>query len=178
MSRIGKKPVVLADKVKVEVDGSTVTVQGPKGSLSYQMAPGLEVRVEAKNLFVENVADAKTLNAVHGLTRSLINNMVVGVTVGYREQLEVQGVGYRGQCKGRHLTLSVGYSSPVEYDVPEGVILTMPNQTTIVVEGIDKHLVGEAAATIRRFRPPDAYKGKGVRYAGEQVTLKEGKTVS
>lgn len=178
MSRMGKKPIVLDDKVKIEIAGSAVTVKGPKGALTHQIAPGLQVRTEDKKLFVENVTDAKENKPAHGLTRSLLQNMVVGVTTGYKIQLEIQGVGYRGQCKGRHLTLSVGYSLPVEYDVPEGVSLTMPNQTTIVVEGIDKQLVGEAAATIRRYHPPDAYKGKGIRYLGEQVSLKEGKTVS
>jgi large subunit ribosomal protein L6 len=175
---MGKKPIVLDDKVKIEVAGSAITVKGPKGALTHQLAPGLQVRMEDKKLLVENVSNAKELKAAHGLTRTLLQNMLVGVTAGYKVELEIQGVGYRGQCKGQHLTLNIGYSAPVEYDVADGVTVTMPSPTSIVLEGIDKQLVGEAGASIRRFHPPDAYKGKGVRYVGEQVSLKEGKTVS
>jgi len=176
MSRIGKRPISL-DGATVEVQGRTVTVSGPKGKLSWTLPEGIGVRVEESRLIVERHDDSRQGAANHGLARSLLQGMVIGVTRGFRKELEIQGVGYRGQCSNNKLTLSLGFSHPVEYTAPEGVTLSMPNQNLIVVEGIDKQKVGQVAATIRSFRPPDAYKGKGIRYVGEQVTLKEGKTV-
>ena len=133
---------------------------------------------EAQRLTVISNGVSRQAKADHGLCRSLLQGMVTGVSAGFRRELEFQGVGYRGQCKGKHLTLNLGFSHPVEFDVPEGVEVSMPSPTQIVLESIDKQLVGQTAANIRRFRPPDAYKGKGIRYAGEQVSLKEGKTVA
>lgn len=180
MSRIGKTPVALADGVSVEAQADTgeIAVSGPKGSLQFRVPPGIEVRVEDGTLFVDSCrADAKG-KALHGMSRSILQGMVEGVSKGFERRLELQGVGYRSQCKGQHLTMSLGFSHPVEYEVPEGVTVSMPDNTTIVLQSIDKQLIGQTAATIRGFRPPDAYKGKGIRYAGEQITLKEGKTVA
>jgi len=177
MSRMGKTPVQLVDQAKVEFSGPEITVTGPKGVLSYTTPDCVSVREAGGQLVVECLEESRQAKALHGLCRSLLQGMVTGVTAGFRRDLEIQGVGYRGQCNGQHLTLSLGFSHPVEYDVPEGVSASMPSQTLIVLEGIDKQLVGQAAATIRGFRPPDAYKGKGIRYVGEQITLKEGKAV-
>lgn len=177
MSRIGKTPIQLDDSVKIEVDGARVSVTGPKGTLTYDTPDCVSIRVDAGKLIVDCDVASRQDKAAHGLARSLLQGMVTGVTAGFRRELECQGVGYRGKCQGRQLTLNLGYSHPVEFDVPEGVDLSMPDQTHIVLESIDKQLVGQTAATIRAFRPPDSYKGKGIRHAGEQVTLKEGKTV-
>ena len=177
MSRMGKKPIELDGKAEIRVAGSDVTVTGPKGELSLTLPATITVRQEEKRLLVENSSDVRETKANHGLARSLLQGMVTGVTTGFTRELEIQGVGYRGQCKGQQLTLNLGYSNPVEYDVPEGVSVSMPAPTRIVFESIDKQKVGQVAATVRGFRPPDSYKGKGVRYLGEQVSLKEGKTV-
>jgi len=179
MSRIGKKPVELGDGVKVEVSGPDVTVTGPKGSLSYTLPARVSVRQDGRTLVVECAGAAQTreLKARHGLVRSLLQSMSIGVTAGFRRALEFQGVGYRGQLDGRKLTLQLGFSHPVVYDIPEGVDISMPDATHVVLESMDKQLVGQVAATIRGFRPPDAYKGKGIRYVGEQISLKEGKSV-
>lgn len=178
MSRMGKLPIAISSAVKVEISGCEVSVTGPQGTLSRTLPDCVSVRQDDDKLVVECNASGKQENkALHGLARSLLHGMVTGVSEGFRRGLEFQGVGYRGQCKEQHLTLSLGFSHPVEYDVPEGVKVSMPDPTHVVLEGIDKQLVGHAAATIRRFRPPDAYKGKGIRYVGEQVSLKEGKTV-
>ncbi len=177
MSRMGKQAIVLDDSVKVETSKDGVTVTGPKGALKRDIPDFITLRTEEKALVVECADETRKGKAQHGLYRSLLQGMVTGVSTGFQRQLEFQGVGYRGQCKGQHLTLNLGYSHPVEYDVPEGVSVAMPDPTHIVLDGIDKQLVGQTAATIRRFRPPDSYKGKGIRYAGEQISLKEGKTV-
>jgi large subunit ribosomal protein L6 len=178
MSRIGKKPVDLDARVTVQIDGTAITVSGPKGTLSLTVPAAISVVLEGGKLVVSRSGDAGPIRARHGMVRSVLQNMVVGVTTGYRRGLEFQGVGYRGQMKGaQHVSLSLGFSGPVEYDVPEGVTVTMPDPTHIMVEGPDKQLVGEVASSLRAFRPPDAYQGKGLRYLGEKVTLKEGKTV-
>ncbi len=178
MSRMGRKPVDLDARVKVQIDGNTVTMTGPKGTLSMAIPEAISVAIEEGKLVVRRAGDEGPVRARHGMVRSMLHNMVVGVTEGYRRELEFQGVGFRGQMKGaRSLSLSVGFSSPIEYEVPEGVKVTMPDPTHIVVEGPDKQQVGEVAAELRAFRPPDAYQGKGIRYVGEHVTLKEGKTV-
>ena len=177
MSRVGNKPIKMGDKVDVTLSDRTVTVKGPKGELSWDVPEGVDVRVVENEIRVAQPDDGAADSATYGLVRSLLQNFVVGVTEGFRKQLEIQGIGYRGQCQGSRLVLNLGFSHPVEYQVPEGIDVSMPNQTTIVVEGIDKQLVGQTAATIRAFRPPDNYKGKGVRYTGEYVPLKEGKTV-
>ncbi len=177
MSRMGKKPIDLDPRVKLEVSGREVSVTGPKGSLSYTVPQEISVGLQDNQVVVTRNTDSRQARAYHGLVRSLVQGMVTGVAEGFRRELEFQGVGYRGQLQGKRLTLNLGYSNPVQYEVPEGVDVSMPDQTHIVLESCDKQKVGQAAATIRGFRPPDSYKGKGIRYVGEQVTLKEGKTV-
>lgn len=179
MSRIGKTPIDLNDKVEVKDEKGSVQVKGPKGELNYQLPPGVSVRQEDGRLYVDcrNYEADPQARAYYGLARSIVKNMVIGVSEGYRTHLQIQGVGYRAQSSGSTLTLNLGFSKPVKFEVPEDVNISTPTNTEIVVEGIDKQRVGQTAATIRSFRPPDAYKGKGVRYADEQVTLKEGKTV-
>jgi len=176
MSRIGKQPVEIPNGVEVKIDGSTVHVKGPKGQLEFEPHPEMEVVVEDGEVRVKRPTDQSNHRALHGLTRSLIANMVEGVTEGFKRTLEIQGVGYRAEKKGKGLTLHLGYSHTIDYEAPEGVSLETPDQTTIVVEGIDKQQVGQTAAVIRGFRPPEPYKGKGVRYQGEYVRRKAGKT--
>jgi len=159
----------------VTVDGSTVRVKGPKGELSQAFRPEVRVRVDDGQVVVERVAESRTHRALHGLTRALIANMVEGTVSGFRKTLELVGVGYRAEKKGNVLVLNVGYSHPVEYPEPEGITITTPSPTTVVVEGIDKQRVGQVAAEIRSVRPPEPYKGKGIRYQGEQVRRKAGK---
>jgi large subunit ribosomal protein L6 len=176
MSRIGRKPITIPSGVTVTVDGSTVKVKGPKGELSRTFEPSMKVRQEGNELLVERPNDEKREKALHGLTRALLSNMVTGVTEGFKKTLEIIGVGYRAEKKGKNLVVSVGYSHPVQYPEPEGITLTTPAPTTIVVEGVDKQKVGQVAAELREFRPPEPYKGKGIRYQGEQVRRKAGKT--
>ncbi len=175
MSRIGKKPIEIPDGVDVDVTPSQVTVKGPKGELSQQIVPDMKVSLDNGTVTVERPTDRGEHRALHGLTRSLIANMVEGVTDGYERRLEIQGVGYRAQLKGKALEMSLGYSHPVTVQAPEGIEFEVPQPTEVVVRGIDKQLVGEIAARIRKSRPPEPYKGKGVRYAGEHVTRKVGK---
>ncbi|MGH7466926.1 MAG: 50S ribosomal protein L6 [Longimicrobiales bacterium] len=175
MSRIGNKPVTIPDKVTVLVDGSTVKVDGPKGQLATTFRPELKIRVENGKVVVERPSDTKPHKALHGLTRALIANMVNGVTTGYRKALEIVGVGYRAEKKGKTLVLSVGYSHPVSYPEPPGITITTSSPTVVVIEGTDKQKVGQVAAEIRSVRPPEPYKGKGIRYQGEQVRRKAGK---
>lgn len=176
MSRIGKKPVELPKGVEASVDGQSVRIKGPNGELSLEAHPEMTVKLEEGEIRVERPSDLPRHRALHGLTRALINNMVEGVTEGFSRTLEIVGVGYRADMKGRTLNLALGFSHPVEFDPPEGVSIECPNQTTVVVKGADKQAVGQAAAVIRGFRPPEPYKGKGVRYQGEQVRRKAGKT--
>ncbi len=176
MSRIGRKPITIPSGVTVSIDGSTVKVKGPKGELSRTFEPSMKLRVENNELLVERPNDEKRERALHGLTRALLANMVTGVTEGFKKTLEIIGVGYRAEKKGKNLVVSVGYSHPVQYPEPEGITLTTPAPTTIVVEGVDKQKVGQVAAELREFRPPEPYKGKGIRYQGEQVRRKAGKT--
>jgi large subunit ribosomal protein L6 len=176
MSRIGKKPVPIPSNVEVTVNGSTVKVKGPKGELSRTFQPNMRIRVDNGELLVERPTDDKPDRALHGLTRALIANMVQGVTEGFKKTLEIVGVGYRAEKKGENLVVSVGYSHPVEYPEPAGITLTTPQPTVIVIEGIDKQRVGQVAAELRQFRRPEPYKGKGIRYQGEQVRRKAGKT--
>lgn len=179
MSRMGKQPIPVDDRVKIDIDGDTVTVTGPKGTLNFTVPEPISIALEERQIVVSRDGDDRDTKSKHGMVRSVINGMIVGVSDGFKKELEFQGVGYRGQLKGNdHLTLNLGYSNPVEYDVPEGVTVTMPDATHITIEGIDKQLVGQVAATIRGFRPPDSYKGKGIRYVGEYISLKEGKTVA
>ncbi|NLO89559.1 MAG: 50S ribosomal protein L6 [Clostridia bacterium] len=176
MSRVGKAPINLASGVEVKVDAdNTVTVKGPKGTLKQKMPREMKIIVEDSEVRVERPSDQKIHKALHGLTRALINNMVVGVTQGFQKALEVVGVGYRAQLKGKKLVLMVGYSQPVEMDIPEGIEVEVPDNNNIIVKGIDKQLVGEFAANVRKVRPPEPYKGKGIKYKDEVVRRKEGK---
>lgn len=179
MSRMGRTPITVPDGVVVEVAVQQVTVTGPKGTLSFTVPEMIAVSQDESKLVVDlKETEDRNAKAYHGMARSILQGMVTGVSEGFRRELEFQGVGFRGQCKGQKLTLNLGYSHPVEYEVPEGVQVSMPDQTHVVLESIDKQKVGQVAATIRLFRPPDAYKGKGIRYAGEVISLKEGKTVA
>ncbi len=176
MSRIGKMPVEILKGVEVEQANGTLKVKGPKGELELTPHPDMTVVVDGEEIRVERPSDHKDHKALHGLTRSLLQNMVTGVTEGYTKTLEIQGVGYRADQRGTGLVLNLGFSHTIEYQPPEGVKVECPNQTTIVVSGADKQKVGQAAAEIRAFRPPEPYKGKGIRYEGEHVRRKAGKT--
>ncbi|MBA2700480.1 MAG: 50S ribosomal protein L6 [Chloroflexi bacterium] len=175
MSRIGRLPITIPSNVDVAIDGRNVTVSGPKGTLSRSLHPDITVSREDGALLVTRPTEQKTHKQLHGLTRTLVSNMVVGVTDGYRKALEITGVGYRAGLNGRRLTLNLGYSHPIEIDPPEGISFEVENPTRLAVVGIDKELVGQLAAQIRSTRKPEPYKGKGVRYAGEQVRRKAGK---
>ena len=177
MSRIGRLPVAIPAGVTVEVgEGNKVTVKGPKGTLVRELAPEMEIKVEGAEVVVTRPNDLKRMKSLHGLTRTLINNMVVGVSTGYQKVLEVNGVGYRAAKSGNKLTLNLGYSHPVEMIDPEGVETTVEGQNKIVVKGIDKEKVGQYAAEIRDKRRPEPYKGKGIKYADEVIRRKVGKT--
>ena len=175
MSRIGKRPVAVPNGVTVTVNGSAITVKGPKGELSRKLHPDMQVQVENGTVNVVRPSDQQNHRALHGLTRSLIANMVEGVTQGYRKQLEITGVGYKAEVKPFGLQLALGYSHPVEYRAPVGIKLTAPQPTVVVIEGSDKEKVGQVAAEIRQLRKPEPYKGKGVKYQGEQIRRKAGK---
>ena len=175
MSRIGRLPIPVPDGVDVTIDGRLVTVTGPKGTLSRELHPEMLISREDGTVVVARPTEQKTHKQLHGLTRTLVNNMVVGVTTGYRKGLEIQGVGYRAALNGRKLTMNLGYSHQVEIDPPAGISFELENPTHLAVVGIDKELVGEIAAKVRSTRKPEPYKGKGVRYAGEKIRRKAGK---
>jgi large subunit ribosomal protein L6 len=175
MSRIGKKAVAIPSGVTVTLDGQTVTVKGPKGQLSWTVAEEIEVRQENGELSVSKRSEGQRAQAMWGLSRSLVANMVTGVTTGFEQTLELVGVGYRAAMKGQALSMQLGFSHDVDIPAPTGITFATPKQTEIKISGIDKQQVGEIAARIRRIRPPEPYKGKGVRYAGENVRRKEGK---
>jgi len=175
VSRIGKQPIPVPDGVEVAIEPELVRVKGPKGELSERVALDIDVSQENSDVIVKRPTDRGEHRSLHGLTRSLIANMVEGVTNGFEKRLEIQGVGYRAQLQGNKLVLALGYSHPVEIQAPDGIDFEVPIPTQIIVRGIDKQLVGEVAANIRKRRPPEPYKGKGVRYAGEHVARKVGK---
>lgn len=175
MSRIGKKAVAIPSGVTVTLEGQTVTVKGPKGQLAWTVADEIEVRQEGGELMLTKRQDSGRAQAMWGLSRTLVANMVEGVTTGFERTLELVGVGYRAAMKGQALSMQLGFSHEVEVPPPAGIAFTVPKQTEIKISGIDKQAVGETAARIRRLRPPEPYKGKGVRYAGEKVRRKEGK---
>jgi large subunit ribosomal protein L6 len=175
MSRIGRKPIPVPDGVTVDIAPGQVSVKGPKGELSQDLNPDMKVTESDGTLTVERPTDRGEHRALHGLTRSLIANMVVGVTDGYEKRLEIQGVGYRARLQGKSLELALGYSHPVSLSAPDGIEFEVPQPTQVIVRGIDKQLVGETAAQVRKARPPEPYKGKGVRYEGEHVARKVGK---
>ncbi len=176
MSRIGRMPIPLGAGIEVKQSDGTLSVKGPKGQLELTVHPDMAVVVDEAEVRVERPSDQKEHRALHGLTRSLIANMVAGVTNGFSKTLEIVGVGYRADVKDNAITLTLGFSHTIDYRPADGVTLECPNQTTIVVSGIDKQKVGQAAAEIRAFRPPEPYKGKGIRYQGEHVRRKAGKT--
>ncbi|MBW0103434.1 50S ribosomal protein L6 [Pseudonocardia sp. KRD291] len=177
MSRIGKLPITVPSGVDVTIDGRTVTVKGPKGTLSHTVVEPITVeRDDDGTVLIKRPDEERETRAYHGLSRSLVNNIVVGVSAGYEKKLEIHGVGYRVQLKGSNLEFALGFSHPVVIEPPEGVTFNVESPTRFSVAGIDKQLVGETAANIRKLRRPDPYKGKGVRYAGEQIRRKVGKT--
>lgn len=176
MSRIGKLPITIPDKVSVEVHDHTVTVNGPKGTLTMTAHPVIDVQVKDRQVICGRPSDAKSHKALHGLTRSLIANMVEGVTKGFERKLELVGVGYRASLLGQNVNMSLGYSHPIVFPVPPGIKIEVKDQTQLTVSGLDKQLVGAVAAKLRSFRPPEPYKGKGVKYAEERIRRKAGKT--
>jgi large subunit ribosomal protein L6 len=175
MSRIGKQPIAVPSGVEITIEPERVRVKGPKGELSERVDRSMEVKQENGEILVARPTDRGEHRALHGLTRSLIANMVEGVTNGFEKRLEIQGVGYRAQLQGKKLVLALGYSHPVEMEAPEGIDFEVPQPTRVIVRGISKQVVGEVAANIRKQRPPEPYKGKGIRYEGEYVMRKVGK---
>ncbi|MEY3805342.1 MAG: hypothetical protein RIR69_154 [Actinomycetota bacterium] len=176
MSRIGKAPITVPSGVDVTISGRTVTVKGPKGTLSRDIPGEIVVKKEESTIVVERPNDERDNRALHGLSRTLVNNMIIGVTEGFSKELEIVGVGYRAEAQGQNLRLALGFSHPVNVPAPEGITFEIPQQTRVIVKGIDKELVGQVAANIRSIRKPEPYKGKGVRYLGERIVRKAGKT--
>ena len=176
MSRIGNKVIVLPAGVEITNNDNVVTVKGPKGELIREFSKDIEIRVEGTEVTLHRPNDSKEMKTIHGTTRALLNNMVIGVSEGFKKELEMRGVGYRAQLQGNKLVLAVGKSHPDEVEAPAGITFELPNPTTIVISGISKEKVGQTAAYVRSLRSPEPYKGKGIRYVGEYVRLKEGKT--
>lgn len=175
MSRIGNKPITVPAGVEVTLEGNNITVKGPKGTLTKELHKNMEVSIDANVITVKRPDDEALNRSLHGLTRTLINNMIEGVTNQFTRVLEVNGVGYRAQLRGKKLVMNLGYSHPVEMDAPEGITFEVPNPNQIIVKGIDKEVVGQTAAVIRTKRPPEVYRGKGIKYAEEHIRRKEGK---
>ena len=176
MSRIGNKPIVIPNGASVELVENTIGVKGPKGQLSFEVPSCVTVEIKENNVTFTRESDVKEHRSLHGTTRAIINNMVIGVTQGFEKILEIEGTGYRAQLQGKKLVVNAGYSHPVELVIPEGLTVTVPNQTEIHVAGCDKELVGQFAADVRIIRKPEPYKGKGIHYRGEYIRRKEGKT--
>ena len=176
MSRIGNKPITVPEGVEVKLDGQMITVKGPKGTLEREIHNNISVKLENGVITVTRPNDQKENRSLHGLTRTLINNMIEGVSKEYTKQLEINGVGYRAAKQGKTLVLTLGYSHPVNMEEPEGITFEVPNPNSIIVRGIDKELVGQTAAVIRTKRPPEVYRGKGIKYVDEHIRRKEGKT--
>ena len=177
MSRIGKQPIAVPPKVKVEVKGQQVLVEGPKGKLNFKLPARTSLKVEGGNVVVSRAGDDAQSKALHGLSRALVNNMVKGVSEGFVKKLEIQGVGFKAAVVGKVVNLSLGYSHPINYAIPDQIKVTVEENTKVTIEGPDRQVVGQVAAEIRAYYPPEPYKGKGVRYVGEKVARKEGKTV-
>lgn len=177
MSRIGKKPVTIPSGVQVAIKDLTVSVQGPKGKLHIDVHPRIKVAMKDGHVEVNRASDLNTDRALHGLTRSLIQNMIVGVVEGYKKELEIVGVGYKAEVKGKKLVLALGYTHPIEFTIPEGIVVNCPNPTRVVVSGLNKQQVGQLSADIRAAHKPEPYKGKGIHYVGEVIRRKQGKTV-
>ncbi len=176
MSRIGNKPITVPSEVQVKIDGQNIIVTGPKGTMEREIHKDISVEMTDNIIKVTRKDDEATSRSLHGLTRTLINNMIIGVTSAYSKELQINGVGYRVQKQGNDLNLTLGYSHPVIFEAPEGITFDVPNPNTIIVNGIDKELVGQTAAVIRTKRPPEVYRGKGIKYADEVIRRKEGKT--
>ena len=176
MSRIGNKPITIPDGVEVTLNDRVITVKGPKGTLTREITAPINVKVDGNLITVERPNDDPKNRSLHGLNRALINNMITGVKEEYKKELEINGVGYRAQKQGKKLVLTLGYSHPVEMIEPEGITFDVPNPNQIIVRGIDKELVGQTAAVVRTKRPPEVYRGKGIKYADEHIRRKEGKT--
>lgn len=176
MSRIGKSPITIPAGVEVKIEGNLITVKGPKGTLSREVNEEITIKMEDNTLTFERSSDDKDVRALHGLIRNLVNNMVIGVSEGFEKTLELNGVGYKANKQGNKLVIALGYSHPIEMVDPEGITTVVPDQTTIKIQGIDKQRVGEHAAIIRGKRPPEPYKGKGVKYSGEVIRRKAGKS--
>ena len=176
MSRIGKKPIAIPKGVTVKVDGNAVDVKGPKGQMRQPLPPGINAAVEDGQLLTPKTGDERELDKFHGLARSLVNNAVLGVTEGWKKELDIVGVGYRAEMKGKQVVLALGYSHPIVFDVPAGIEVAIEKQTHLTVTGVDRQLVGQVAANLRRLRKPDPYQQKGVRYTGEVLKKKAGKT--
>ena len=176
MSRIGNKPITVPSEVQVKIDGQNITVTGPKGTLEREIHRNISVKMEENKITVTRKNDEPANRSLHGLTRTLINNMIIGVTNEYTRELQINGVGYRVAKQGTGLNMTLGYSHPVIFEAPEGISFDVPNPNTIIVKGIDKELVGQTAAVIRTKRPPEVYRGKGIKYAEEVIRRKEGKT--
>jgi large subunit ribosomal protein L6 len=177
MSRIGKQPITIPPKVKVEVKGQKVSVEGPKGKLQFDLPRHTSLKVEGGNVLVSRQGDDAQARALHGLSRALVNNMVKGVSEGFVKKLEIQGVGFKAAVQGKTVNMTLGYSHPINYPIPDQIKVVVEENTKITIEGPDKQVVGQVASELRSFYPPEPYKGKGVRYVGEHVTRKEGKTV-
>ena len=176
MSRIGKNPITVPAGVEVKVDGSTVTVKGPKGTLTNTFNADMIIKLEGTEIIVDRPSENKMHKSLHGLTRTLLNNMVVGVNNGFEKVLEINGTGYRAQLQGKTLVVNAGYSHPVNLEIPEGLTVTVPNPTEVHVAGCDKQLVGQFAANVRIIRKPEPYKGKGIKFVGEIIRRKSGKS--
>jgi len=177
MSRIGKQPIAIPPKVKVEVKGQKVSVEGPKGKLNWELPNRTSLKVEGDKIVVSRAGEDAQSKALHGTSRSLVNNMIKGVAEGFVKKLEIQGVGFKAAVTGKVVNLTLGYSHPINYNIPDQIKVTVEENTKLTIEGPDKKVVGQVASEIRSFYPPEPYKGKGVRYAGEHVQRKEGKTV-
>ena len=175
MSRIGRMPITVPAGVDVKIDGTIVTVKGPKGTLTQEVHPDMIIEREGAEIIVKRPSEQKAHKALHGLTRSLLNNMVIGVTEGFKKELEINGVGYRAQKQGKKLVLNLGYSHPVEMEEIDGITIDVPDQNKIIISGPDKQIVGAFAANVREKRPPEPYKGKGIKYVEEHIRRKEGK---
>ena len=178
MSRIGKKPVIFPKAVKISLNGAIVKVEGPKGKLSQQLPEGVKLVITDGSVVVERNSEERTARAYHGLVRTLVNNMVIGVTSGFQKTLEIAGVGYRAEVAGNALKMVLGYSSPVQYTIPKGIEVKVDKQVTVNISGIDKEMVGRVAAEIRALKKPEPYKGKGIKYAGEHIRRKAGKSAA
>jgi large subunit ribosomal protein L6 len=177
MSRIGKQPIAIPPKVKVDVKGQQVSVEGPKGKLNFQLPARTSLKIESGQVVLSRQGDDAQAKALHGLSRALVNNMVKGVSEGFVKKLEIQGVGFKAAVQGKVINLSLGYSHPINYKIPDQIKVTVEENTKVTIEGPDRQVVGQVAAEIRGYYPPEPYKGKGVRYVGEHVARKEGKTV-